>query len=673
MKMNRKNAGERISFLRGEIERHNKHYYIENQPTISDFEYDLLLHELKALEARFPEFVSENSPTKIIGSDLPESNSEVVFKQEHHKSPMLSLSNTYDKLELFAFNERIKKITAGDFTYVCELKIDGAAISLSYSDGNLVKALTRGDGIKGENVTSNIKTIKSLPISIPNSSVMFDFDVRGEVFISWDTFEKINFSRESNEDALFANPRNAASGSLKLLDSDEIESRGLELSVYSVITAYNVFKTHWESLQWLKNKGFPVSEHAALCRDIDEVIAFIDYWNSERHNLTLPTDGVVIKVNEFDLQKQAGNTSKFPRWATAYKFKPERAVSKLLSVDYQVGRTGAVTPVANLEPVTLSGTIVKRASLHNSEQMELMDIHIGDSLYIEKGGEIIPKIVGKDISKRVPEAVKPLFPDLCPDCKTKLEKIEGEAKHYCPNNFACPTQIKGRFLHFSGRKAMNILAGEATIEQMYNLGYLTRLSDLYDITFNQLTSMEGWKQKSAERYLESIQKSLSTPFENVLFALGIRHIGETAAKNLANYFKNIDNLISASKEILLSVDDVGDIMADSVIDYFSVADNIITIDKLRNHGVKMAVDPSSNEIKSDKLLNKTFVISGVFSIPRESIKELIIKHSGKWLTSISTSADYLLAGEKVGPSKYEKAKKLGINIISEIDFFDLIK
>lgn len=500
-----------------------------------------------------------------------------------------------------------------------------------------------------------------------------NFEIRGEIFMSWDSFDSLNKIKEENEEALFANPRNAAAGSLKLLNSSETAKRGLGVFFYSVVSEQIPFKTHMDSLLWAKENGFPIPEYSKVCQSITEVFDFIDYWDSERKNLGFPTDGIVIKVNSIDLQNRAGFTAKYPRWATAYKFKTEQAISTLISVDYQVGRTGAVTPVANLYPVLLSGSTVKRASLHNQDQMELLDIHIGDSVFVEKGGEIIPKIVGVDISKRNNNAVTPHFPKLCPDCNTKLVRESDEAKHYCPNYNGCPMQIKGRFLHFCSRKAMNIVIGEATVEQMFSLGYLKQLSDIYNLSREQLLLLEGWKIKSVERFTMSRDKSKSTPFFRVLYALGIRHVGETTAKSLVKYFKSIDNIISASKEELVTVDDIGESVAESVIQFFSKQENISLIEELKKAGLLFTSESTGEKILSAKLEGMSIVVSGLFSIPREEIKKIIEQHSGKNVSSISASTSYLIAGEKMGPAKLSKAKSLRIKILTEEDFFKFIK
>jgi len=680
MKINKNNAKQRISFLRDEIEKHNTFYYVHNKPLISDFEFDILLQELQFLESKFPEFYSENSPTLKIGSDLSntvdnksENKESRVFSQVAHKYPMLSLSNTYNKDDLFSFNDKIIKIAETNFSYVCELKIDGSAISLLYENRKLIRAVTRGDGTKGDDVTQNVKKINGIPHTIIGNTGPKDFEIRGEIFMPWDSFDSLNKIKEENEEALFANPRNAAAGSLKLLNANETAKRGLSAFFYTVVSEEAPFNNHMDSLIWAKENGFPVSDYSKVCNNIEEVLKFIDYWDSERKNLKFPTDGIVIKVNSIELQNRAGFTSKYPRWATAYKFKTEQAITKLISVDYQVGRTGVITPVANLYPVLLSGSTVKRATLHNQDQMNLMDIHLEDSVYVEKGGEIIPKIVGVDISKRKNNAVKPLFPHFCPDCGSKLKKETEQARHYCPNYNGCPMQIRGRFLHFCSRKAMNIIIGEATIEQMFNLGYIKYLSDIYNISKEQLLLMDGWKIKSVERFLMSLDKSKSAPFFRVLYALGIRYVGETTAKSLANYFNSIDNIINASKEELLVVNDIGESVAESVMQFFLKEENILLINELKKVGIIFKSKNTERQLLSTKLEGKSIVVSGLFSIPREKLKQTIEHHSGKNVNSLSGGTSFLVAGKKMGPAKLEKAKKLGIKILTEEDFFKLIK
>jgi len=671
MKKKREDAGARIAQLREIINEQNRRYYVENQPVISDFEYDLLLNELQTLEKTYPGYFSENSPTVRVGSDLSDDSVASEFKQATHKYPMLSLSNTYDKDELYAFNERIVKSVESQVDYVCELKIDGSAISLSYYNGRLVRAVTRGDGTSGDDVTSNVRKIKSLPQSLKGSDYPVEFEIRGEIFMPWSSFDEINKKREENEEQLFANPRNAAAGSLKLLDPRIVEERGLETILYHFVSEEKIADSHYEVLQMAGKWGLPVSEHTKVCKNMDEVIDYLNYWDNERKKLPYPTDGVVIKVNDLELQKTLGFTSKSPRWATAYKFKAEQSLTKLLSIDYQVGRTGAITPVANLEPVLLSGTVVKRASLHNLDQMSLMDIHISDYVYVEEGGEIIPKITGVELSMRDKDAKSPEFPEFCPDCGTRLVREESEAKHFCPNSEQCPTQIKAKFLHFSGRKAMNILIGEATIDQLYNLNLIKNLPDLFKLTADDLMTMEGWKERSALRFLESLEESKKSPFFKVLFALGIRYIGENSAKSLVNHFGNIDNLISASKEDLTEVGDIGEVMAQSVSDYFSSPGNLNVIKELKEIGLNFEAT-EKKEILSEKLKGCTVVVSGNFSLQREEIKKMVELHSGKNGSSVTSKTTYLLAGEKPGPEKIQKANSLGIKTITEEEFFKLI-
>ena len=671
MKKKREEAGARIAQLREIIKEQNRRYYIENQPVISDFEFDLLLNELQTLEKTYPDYFSENSPTVRVGSDLSDDSVASEFKQATHKYPMLSLSNTYDKDELYAFNERIVKSVESQVDYVCELKIDGSAISLSYYNGRLIRAVTRGDGTTGDDVTSNVKKIKSLPQTLKGSGYPAEFEIRGEIFMPWSSFDEINKKREENEEQLFANPRNAAAGSLKLLDARIVEERGLETILYHFVSEEKIAGSHYEVLQMAGKWGFPVSGHTKVCKNMDEVIDYLNYWDIERKKLPYPTDGVVIKVNDLELQNKLGFTSKSPRWATAYKFKAEQSLTKLLSIDYQVGRTGAITPVANLEPVLLSGTVVKRASLHNLDQMSLMDIHISDYVYVEKGGEIIPKITGVELSMRDKNAIVPRFPEFCPDCGSRLVREESEAKHFCPNSEQCPTQIKAKFLHFSGRKAMNILIGEATIDRLYNLGLIKNLPDLFKLTAGELMTMEGWKERSAVRFLESLEESKKSPFFKVLFALGIRYIGENSAKSLANHFGNIDNIISASKEDLTEVGDIGEVMAQSVSDYFSSPVNLNIIKEFKEIGLNFE-NIEKKEILSERLKGCTVVVSGNFSIQREEIKKMIELHSGKNGSSVTSKTTYLLAGEKPGPEKIQKANSLGIKTITEEEFFKLI-
>ena len=668
--MNRKEAKARIAELSAELARHNHNYYVLNNPEITDFQYDLLMMELGELEKKFPEFAVSTSPTQNVGSDLAPAQQ---FEQFPHKYPMLSLTNSYSIGEVSSFSERVSKGTDIPFTFSCELKFDGTAICLTYKNGKLERALTRGDGTKGDDVTRNVLQIPSIPHTLKEGTGYPDeFEIRGEIYMPYKAFDKLTRQWELDEEQPFANPRNAASGSLKLLDPKAVKGRGLECTLYHLLTDTPVASTHTEALSLASQWGLPVSEHIKECRSVEEVEKYILYWDTRRKELPYATDGIVIKVNQLPVQTSLGYTAKSPRWATAYKFKPEEAKTKLLSIDYQVGRTGAVTPVANLEPVQLSGTKVKRASLHNWDQIKLMDIHIGDYVYVEKGGEIIPKITRVALDDRGFDIVPVEFPQTCPVCGTPLVKDEEEAKHFCPNSDFCPPQIKGKFIHFVGRKAMDINAGEATVEQLYNKGYIKDLADLYTLTKEQLLTLDKWKEKSADNFLKSLEQSRKVPFERVLFALGIRYIGETTAKNLAGEFGNIDAIANATREQLLATEEVGDKLADSIISWFSNPQHISTIVRLKEAGLQMEVDISDKVIESEILKGKTIVISGNFSISRDDMKALIERHSGKVGSSISGNTTYMVAGEKCGPSKLEKATKLGVEIISEEEFLKIV-
>ena len=670
-KIGKTEAKERIEFLKKELERHNRNYYVLNAPTISDFEFDLLMGELQGLERLYPEFATEDSPTRHVGSDLAPAGKGSDFVQVPHRYPMLSLGNTYAREELYDFDARIRKTVEGPYSFSCELKFDGTAICLTYRGGRLLRALTRGDGTKGDDVTRNVIHIPAIPRVLHGEGIPGEFEIRGEIYMPWDAFERLNAARAEAELEPFANPRNAASGSLKLQNPEEMRTRGLDCVLYHLLGENLPFTTHTEALEAARSWGLPVSEYSRVAASIKEAVAYIDEWDTRRKTLPFATDGIVIKVNELDLQRQLGFTAKSPRWATAWKFKPEQALTPLLSVDYQVGRTGAVTPVANLEPVLLSGTVVKRASLHNKDQMDLLDIHLGDYVYVEKGGEIIPKITGVELSKRPADARRPEFPTVCPDCGTPLVRDPDEARHYCPNRESCPVQIKGRFVHFAGRKAMDILAGEATIEALYAKGWIRTLPDLYTLTREQLISLEGWQEKSADNFLASLEASRSVPFGRVLYALGIRHIGEQTAKMLARQFGSIDALAAASREELLQVEDIGETVADSILAYFASDAGRETVARLREAGLQMAEDASARQQLSDTLAGKTLVISGNFSISREAMKALIEAHGGKNAGSVSGKTAYLLAGEKAGPEKLKKAEKLGIPVISEAEFREM--
>ena len=676
----------RIQELRDIINEANRKYYVENSPVLSDFEFDMLLKELEALETEHPELKTTDSPTQKVGSDLDTKagkNAGKEFEQYPHRYPMLSLGNTYDISEVQSFADRASKGIGNAFTYSCELKFDGTAICLTYRNGKLVRALTRGDGTVGDDVTANVRNITNIPQELKTPSGFFptllqpqpwpeEFEIRGEIYMPWPAFDRLNEQRIKDEETPFANPRNAASGSLKLIDSKAVAERGLECTLYHILGEELPFQTHDQALKAAQSWGLPVSDKRKICKSIEEIEEFINYWDTERKTLLFATDGIVIKINELPYQEELGYTAKFPRWAVAYKFKAEQALTRLLSIDYQVGRTGAVTPVANLEPVQLSGTVVKRASLHNADQMQQLDIHIGDYVYVEKGGEIIPKITAVELSKRDPDVVLPHFPEICPDCGTRLIKDEQEAKSFCPNQISCPTQIKGRLVHFLSRKAMNVIAGDATVDQLYNKALVWNVADFYELTKEHLLTLEGWKERSAERFLKSLSDSRKVPFERVLYALGIRYVGETTAKSLAKHFGSIDALAKATIEELLATDDIGQVIAESVYDFFREETNIDTIARLKAAGLKFEAEQSQQKL-SDKLAGKTIVISGNFSVSRDDMKALITSHGGKNSGSVSGKTSYLLAGEKPGPEKIKKAESLGVEIIDEQKFREMIE
>ncbi len=680
--MKKEEANIRAKELRDILNEASRRYYVENMPIMSDYDFDMLLKELEAIEAQYPELITADSPTQKVGSDLalPHENSGKTqtntssrkeFEQHPHKYPMLSLGNTYDISEVEAFADRAAKGIGNSFTFSCELKFDGTAICLTYRDGKLFRALTRGDGTIGDDVTENVKHISNIPQELKMGPWPEEFEIRGEIYMPWAAFDRLNEEREKEEEQPFANPRNAASGSLKLIDSTQVANRGLECTLYHMLGEDLPFSTHEQALNKAAEWGLPVSDKRKICRSIEEIEDFISYWDTERKNLPFATDGIVIKVNELPYQEELGYTAKFPRWAVAYKFKAEQALTKLISIDYQVGRTGAVTPVANLEPVQLSGTVVKRASLHNADQMQLLDIHVGDYVYVEKGGEIIPKITAVELSMRPSDAALPHFPLTCPDCGTTLIKDEEEAKAFCPNQSGCPTQIQAKLVHFLSRKAMNVLAGDATVEQLYKKGYVWNVADFYELEKEHLLTLDGWKDRSAERFLKSIKDSLKTPFEKVLYALGIRHVGETTAKTLAAHFKSIDNLAQATREELLQADDIGEVIADSILGYFADETNRDTIDRLKAAGLKFESETAAEQ-QSELLKGMTIVISGNFSISRDDMKALIVANGGKSSGSISGKTTYLLAGEKAGPEKLKKAESLGVKVISEAEFMEIL-
>ncbi len=667
--MNRTEAKERIERLRLEIEDHNRRYYVLNEPVISDFEYDLLINELVTLEKKYPEFDSDNSPTRRIGSDL---ELKKEFRQYEHIYPMLSLGNTYSEEELRDFDSRLKKSVAEIPEYVCELKYDGASVSITYKDGILFHALTRGDGTRGDDVTINIKTIKSIPLKLKGDNIPPLFVIRGEILMTRAVFNKLNEDREREGISPFANPRNAAAGTLKMLDPAVVASRKLDCLFYYLLGEELPFSTHHENMLTASGWGFMVPESMRLCKNINEVIDYIAFWEKERKNLPFDIDGVVIKVNSIKQQNDLGFTAKSPRWAIAFKYKAEQALTRLQSVSFQVGRTGTVTPVANLEPVFLAGTTVKRASLHNADQIFLLDLHYNDMVFVEKGGEIIPKIVGTDNSWRNEQSQKVLFPQTCPECGTMLVRNEGEANHFCPNYLHCPPQIKGRIEHYVSRKAMNIEGlGEETIDLLYNRGLIRTAADLYELKADQLAILDRLGDKSADNIITSINNSVNVPYHRVLFALGIRHVGETVAKTLAKEFKSVDELLSADYESLTNVHEIGPKIATSIIDFFRDEENITIIRRLKSSGIRFSREES--DIKGGLLEGKSIVISGVFSKhSRDEYKELIEMHGGKNTTSVSAGTSFLLAGENMGPAKKMKADKLGIKLLTEEEFLKII-
>ena len=671
-------AKKRIEELRDILRENSRRYYVDNAPTMSDMEYDFLMHELEELEEKYPELLTPDSPTQRVGSDLdapmgenaePEARRE--FRKFPHRYPMLSLGNTYNISEIEAFAERASKILESGFSYCCELKFDGTAICLTYRNGELYRALTRGDGVYGDDVTENVLHIPSIPRKLSGSGYPAEFEIRGEILMPYASFDRLNREREDEEEPPFANPRNAASGSLKLLDPEETGRRGLVCTLYHIPSDSVSFETHDDALKAAASWGLPVSDKRKLCRSIGEIEDYISYWDTERKRLPFPTDGIVIKINEMASQRVLGYTAKSPRWAVAYKFKAEQALTRVVSIDYQVGRTGAVTPVANLEPVLLAGTTVKRATLNNADFIRDLDIRIGDWVYVEKGGEIIPKITGIEESRREPGTIIPEFPTHCPDCGMALVRPEGEAKWFCTNTDGCPTQIKGRLVHFLGRKAMNIIAGDATVEQMYGLDLVRTPADFYDLHLSQLLQLEGWKEKSARRFLDSVSASKGVSFDHVLFALGIRYVGEETARALSEHFGSIDAIAAASKEELLGVPDVGEVIAESVYEWFREPRHAVEIQRLKASGLQMSLS-SQGAKASDVLEGKTIVVSGTFSIQREDMKAIISANGGKNSGSISGKTSFLLAGENPGPEKIKKAEALGIPVISESDFRAMI-
>ncbi|WP_370408924.1 NAD-dependent DNA ligase LigA [Tenacibaculum dicentrarchi] len=663
------NIQQTIQALRDELNQHNYNYYVLDNATISDYDFDIKLKELANLESEHPQYFDANSPTQRVGGEITKN-----FDTVTHKNRMYSLDNSYSKDDLLDWEKRLQKMLGTDeIEYTCELKYDGASINLTFENGKFIKAVTRGDGFQGDEVTANIRTIKSIPLQV-NKSFLSDFEMRGEIILPLEGFHKMNQERLKNDEEPYKNPRNTASGSLKLQDSAEVSKRPLDCLLYQVVTEDRTYKTHFEILENARNIGFKVPKTITLVNSIDAVFEFINHWDIERHNLPYETDGIVVKVNNLQQQEELGYTSKAPRWAIAYKFKAEQVSTVLHEISYQVGRTGAITPVANLEPVQLAGTIVKRASLHNADQIEKLDIRINDTVFVEKGGEIIPKIIAVDLSKRPADSEPTKYATNCPECDTELVRSEGDAKHYCPNEFGCAPQITGRIQHFISRKAMDIdgLGGE-TVDLLRKEGLIKNYADLYDLKIEQIIPLERMAEKSAQNIIAGIEKSKEIPFEKVLFALGIRFVGETVAKKLAKYFKSIDKLMTADLETLISVDEIGDRIAESITEFSNDVGNIELINRLKLHGVQLEVSAESLENQTDKLAEKVFVVSGVFhQMTRNELKKAIEDNGGKVSSSISKKTSFIVAGDNMGPSKLAKAESLGISIISEQEFIDMI-
>lgn len=663
------NTQQKIQSLRDELRQHNYNYYILDNPTISDYEFDMKLKELQALEEAHPEFYDENSPTKRVGGTITKNFNTVV-----HDFRMYSLDNSYSKEDLMDWEKRIKKMVDGDVQYTCELKYDGASMNLTYENGKLVRAVTRGDGVQGDEVTANVKTINTVPLQL-KGDYPERFDIRGEIILPIEGFLKMNEERITNDEEPYRNPRNTASGSLKLQDSSEVAKRPLECLLYSIKGNNLNISTQFEGLEKAREWGFKVPQEAKLVNSIDEVLEYVNYWDEHRHNLPYEIDGVVVKVNSLYQQDELGFTAKAPRWAMAYKFKAEQVSTRLNEIIYQVGRTGAITPVANLEPVQLAGTIVKRASLHNADQIEKLDIREGDEVFVEKGGEIIPKIIAVDLAKRPVDSQVTTYISNCPECQTELVRPEGEAKHYCPNYNGCPPQIVGRIQHYISRKAMDIegLGGE-TVALLVKEGLISNYADLYELTVEQVIPLERMAEKSAENLVNGIEASKQIPFERVLFALGIRYVGETVAKKLAKHYKSIDALMFASVLDLVTVDEIGERIAESVVEFFSSEENKVMVERLKGYGVQLEISAEKLANQTEKLKGQTFVVSGVFeSISRNDLKKLIEDNGGKVSSSISSKTSYVVAGDKMGPSKRTKAESLGITILSEEEFLQFLE
>lgn len=661
---------EEIEALRAELNQHNYNYYVLSAPTISDREFDEKMKHLQDLEMAYPQYADPDSPTQRVGSDLSKE-----FQQVVHKYPMLSLGNTYSESDVRDFYERVARSLNEPFEIVAELKFDGTSISVTYEHGRLARAVTRGDGTKGDDVTANVKTIRSVPLRLLGDNYPDELEVRGEILLPWAEFDRLNAEREEQEEPLFANPRNAASGTIKQQNLAVVAARKLDAYFYYVLGENLPSDTHWGNLEQARRWGFKISKAMKLCHSMDEIIDFINYWDTERKNLPVATDGIVLKVNSLTQQRNLGFTAKNPRWAIAYKFQAEQAETRLNSVSFQVGRTGAITPVANLEPVLLAGTVVKRASLHNADIIKGLDLHIGDQVYVEKGGEIIPKIVGVNKEARsfmIGDEVR--FVNRCPVCGTLLVRIEGEAAYYCPNDMGCPPQIKGRIEHFVTRRAMNINMGPETVEDLYEAGLVTNVADLYELKMADMMHLERWAEKSARNLMESLRNSKNVSFERVLYALGIRYVGETVARRLAKAFRSMERLEKATAEELLAVDDIGERIAESVIDYFSNERNREVVDRLKSHGLQMELPEEDTNGGNDKLKGLTIVISGTFAKhSRDEYKVMIERNGGKNSGSVSGKTDFILAGDNMGPAKLEKAAKLGVKIINEEEFLKMIE
>ncbi|MGV8964094.1 MAG: NAD-dependent DNA ligase LigA [Candidatus Saccharimonadaceae bacterium] len=664
-----KTPKEQIDVLRKKLHEHNYNYYILSQPEITDFEFDELMRELTDLENQYPEFNDVNSPSKRVGSDI-----NTGFRQVKHRYPMLSLQNTYSQEEVAEFYNKVKRSLNEEFEIVCELKFDGTSISLAYEQGKLVQALTRGDGKQGDDVTDNVRTIQSIPLLLRGDNIPENIEFRGEILLPWNVFDQLNKEREQQEEQLFANPRNAASGTLKLLDPKIVASRKLDSYIYFVLGNKLPTNSHYQNLKMAQQWGMKVSTASKKCKTLQEIYEFLAHWDVARRNFAVATDGVVLKVDSLQQQRNLGFTSKFPRWAIAYKFNAEQAVTRLESVTYQIGRTGAVTPVANLEAVLLSGTTVRRASLYNEDAIAALDLHLGDNVYVEKGGEIIPKITAVDKDSRTVEGEKIVFATHCPACNTPLFRDVGEAIHYCPNTSGCPPQIKGRVEHFVTRKAMNITIGPETINLLYDSGLINNVADLYELKYEDLINLERWGETSTNNLIKSIEQSKNIPYERVLFALGIRFVGETVADKLAHAFPSIDLLKQASLTELMNVDEIGERIAQSVVDFVANEDHMNIVSRLQSHGLNFELNKDTMALKTNKLEGKSIVISGVFSLhSRDEYKDIILQNGGKNTGSISKKTDYILAGENMGPAKMEKAIKLGVKIIDEETFLSIIK